>query len=112
MDVERQLHYNTTCIYIMVEEECGDASACLPVDDGPVDGCCSTILWQQGCMHIKGTVFGHIPHHFWKHSECHHHLQVGIEGTELMEKILILHLHGLKHRQVMFYGILLHCRGL
>ena len=112
MDIEGQLHDNTTGIDIMVEEEGGDASLCLAVDDRPVDRSRPTILWEQGGMDIKSAVFRHGPHHFGQHTEGHHHLKVGVKGFELTDKRLILHLLRLKDGQAVSYGILFYCRWL
>ena len=78
VDVEWQLHYNLSCVDVVVEEEGGYSCASLAVDHSPVDRCCTAILRQKGCMHIKRTVFWHIPHHLGQHAEGHYHLKVGI----------------------------------
>ena len=38
------LSYDTTCIYIMIEEEGGDTCLCLTIYHSPVDWSCTTIL--------------------------------------------------------------------
>ena len=72
----------------------------------------ATILGQQGGMDIERAETGHGPHHFGQHAESHDHLQVGLIGTKLLQKIGVFHLHRLQHRYMVLQGILLDLRGL
>ena len=78
MYVEWQLHYHLSGVDVVVEEEGGHSSARLAVNHCPVDGCGTSILWQEGGMHVEGAVFGHVPHYLGQHAEGHYHLKVGI----------------------------------
>ena len=91
----------------MVEEEGGDAGLGVAVDDGPVDGRCAAVLRQEGGVEVEGAEAGHGPHGFGEHSESHDNLEVGLEGTELVEKFGGLQLLGLKHGQALAQGVLL-----
>ena len=96
----------------MVEEERGDTCLRLSVDDGPVDGCCPTVLWQQGGMDIEGAETGHSPHYFGQHAEGYNHLQISLIATQFLNKIRVFHLHWLEHGDVVCQGVFLHLRGL
>ena len=111
-DIEGLLHDHTTCINVLVEEESGDTRLLLAIDDCPVDGGSTTILWQQGRMNVEGAVFGHIPDHLGQHPEGDHHLEIGLIATQLLDERRILHLLGLQHRELVLQCIFLHFRGL
>ena len=111
-NVEGQLHDNTPCIDVMVQEKSGDACASLTIDDCPIDGSSATILRQQCRMHVERAVSRHGPHHLGQHSESHHHLQVGLISTQLLHKLRVFHLLWLQHGQAMLHGILLDGRRL
>ena len=57
------LHDDATCIDVMIQEKCRDTRLRLAIDNGPIDGCSTTILGQQGGMHIERAIFRHGPHH-------------------------------------------------
>ena len=76
-NVKLFLQNNSTCIDVMIKEECGHAGRGFSIDDGPVDGCCSTILGQQCCMDIERAEAGHCPYHLWQHTESDDNLEIG-----------------------------------
>ena len=111
-DFKGFLHDDAPRIDVVVKEERGDACLSLAVDDRPVDGSRTTILRQQGRMHIESAETGHGPNHLGQHAESHHHLQVSLVSTQLLHKFRVLHLYRLKHGQSHRQRILLHLRGL
>ena len=109
---ERLLHDDASGVDVVIEEEGGDTSLRLAIDDSPVDRRCATILRQQGGMHIERAETGHGPHHLGQHAESHHHLKVGTEATQLLHELGVFHLDRLQHGQALLQGILLDRRRL
>ena len=63
-------------------------------------------------MDVERAQLWHVPHHLWQHAEGHYHLQVGIVGTQLGNKVGILHLLRLQNGQTLALGIHLDSGGL
>ena len=61
--------YDVACVYVMVEEECGDTGLCVAVHHGTVYRSCSTVPGQQGRMEIECSRWRHGPDGFRKHTE-------------------------------------------
>ena len=101
-------HDDSTLVDFLVEEEGGEARLSLPVDDGEVDGCCATVLGQEGGMEVEGAQSRHLPHYGRQHPEGHHDEQVGMVRGQLLQKRLVFQLFGLQQRQAMRQGDILH----
>ena len=106
-DGELALRDDTTGVDVVVEEECGYAGAGLAVDYSPVDWRCATIVGQQGGVNVERAEARHSPHHLGQHAERNNHLQVGVVATQLLKKLLVFHLHGLQHGQIVRQSVLL-----
>ena len=52
-DWYRNASDNIPGVDVMVKEEGGNAGLCLTVDNGPIDGCCTTILWQERGVKVE-----------------------------------------------------------
>jgi len=63
-------------IYLVLEEEGGDARLLLAVDKGPVDGSGTPVLGQQRCVQVKRPHGRHAPDNLGQHPEGHNHLDV------------------------------------
>ena len=77
-DGELALGDDATGVDVVVEEEGGDAGEGLAVDYRPVDGCCATIVGEQGSMDVECAEARHSPHHLGEHTEGDDDLEVGI----------------------------------
>ena len=94
-------------IYLVLEEECGYAGLPVSVYDGPVDGGGTTVLGQKGGVQVEGAQRGHAPDHLGQHTEGHHDLEIGLEGTELLYEQRVLQLFGLEDWYALLYRKLL-----
>ena len=99
-------------INLMFQEKSCDARFRITVNHRPVDRCSSTILRQQRSMQIESSQTRHIPNHLRQHSESNHNLQIGIPGTQSLDKRFIFQSFRLEKRQVMLQRILFHRREL
>ena len=109
---EAFLQDNAARVDVVVEEKGGHTRLGLAVDDGPVDGCRTAILRQQGGVHVESAEPGHGPHHLGQHAKGHHHLQVGLETGQFGHEVGVFHLDGLEHGDAVGQRILLHFGGL
>ena len=103
---------DAACVYFVVEEEGGNASFCLAVDDGPVDGGSTAVLRQQGGVEVEGAHGGHGPDDLGQHAEGNDDLEVGMVAAQLLQKGFVLQAFGLQDGEAHREGILLDGRGL
>ena len=72
--IEGLLHYYSSRVDIVIQEECCYACLSLAVYYRPVYWGCSTILGQQCCVNIERTILRHVPYHLGQHAECYNNL--------------------------------------
>lgn len=106
------LLYHLAGVYLVVQEEGGDARLAVSVDDGPVDGGGSAVLRQQGGVQIECSQARHGPHRLGQHAEGHHYLQVGPQAAQLGQEGFVLQTFGLQNGDAVLQRALLHGRGL
>ena len=109
---DRHAADNAAGVDVVVEKKCRDACFRVAVDHSPVDGRGAAILRQKGGVEVERTEARAVPHDFGQHSECHHDLQIGLQGVEGGEKGFIFQFLGLQHGQALLQGVLLDGRGL
>ena len=97
---------DATGVDFVVEQEGGDASFGVSINNGPVDGGGTAILREQRGVEIESAVRGHIPNDFGKHAEGHDNLEVGTVAAQGVQKIGILQLFRLEHGEVVRKGVL------
>ncbi len=61
-------------IDFMFQKESSDARFFFTIHDGPVDGGCTSILWQEWAMQIECAERWHIPYHFGQHAKGNYDL--------------------------------------
>ena len=91
---------------MVVEEEGGDTGFVLTVDKSPVDGCCTTVLWQQGGMEVEGAQRGHRPYAFGEHAEGYDDKEVGMPRLKVGKELGVAQTLGLQKGQPVVEGIL------
>ena len=91
-------------IYLVVYHEGSDTGDVLSVDHGPVDGGGAAVLRQQGGVQVEGAQPGHRPHYLRKHPEAHYHKQIGLEGGQILQELLVLEFLRLQKRQALLHG--------
>ena len=92
----------------MVYHKGSYTSDSLAVYDRPVNRSGTAVLRQKGSVQVKGTEPWHLPHLFRKHSERHHHEEVGLQRLKLGQELRVLKLQGLEYRDIVLDGIFFH----
>ena len=82
-------------VYLVVEEEGGDAGAWLALDDGPVDGCGAAEARQERGVEVEGAARRHGPYRLGEHAESHYDEAVGLDGAQGVDEGGVAQLFGL-----------------
>ena len=91
-DRQMSLTDDLTRIDLMRKKESSHAGLRITIDNRPVDRSGTPVLRKQGGMQIKSSQTGHIPDHLRQHTRRHHDLQIRPQGTQFLQKRLILQL--------------------
>ena len=84
----KDLHFfamqHQSSVNFVIQQEGSHSCLLFSIDNRPVDGSSSTILWQKRGMKVEGAMRRHVPHHLRQHAESYYHLHIGTEIAELL----------------------------